>query len=390
LTFITLDSKNWCKGVYVNGKLYTENLPQELDKTWKYASYLKDKEIEYASIYAMGKSLDDLCPENLQKEWNSNSDRLFAFYNSFKQSKISLEENCFYDLVPAQFLLELCEIKTKIVDSIFERLEKPKNYNLLLNTEKIITEISEQPLNLDLDWMKSNLNSHRAITLYNKIKKTNTIKYNLFGSKTGRLTIQSGTFPILNLDKEFRSVIKPNNDAFLELDFNSAELRVLYGLSQQEQPKGDIHELNARRLKMTREEVKKEIFAWLYGSTKIESQKYEKLFNVENALRGCYNGEYVTNCFGRKVQSDSYHKLNYLVQSTAADLFFEQITKISNLLKDRKSKIAFLVHDSLVIDLSREDKHFVNDMIDCYKNTRFGEFSVNISVGKNYGTLRKI
>lgn len=390
MAFVTIDNKNWCKGVYKDGKLHQEQLPEELDRTWKFCSYLEDKSIEYASIYALGKTIGEVCPSHLEDSWEELNKRLLAYYNSFKESKISLDDNCFYDLVPKQFLLEFCELKSRIIESVFRKFPKPKNYDQLLAMEKLIAEIADNELNLDLEWLKGNLTNPRARLLYKKIKNKNKVKYKLFGSKTGRLSIEKNTFPILNLDKDLKRVIRPTNDLLVELDYNSAEVRVLLHLSGQEQPTGDIHQANAKRLGISRDDAKREIFAWLYGSSKVDSSKYEKLFDLSSIMGKYYDGQKINNPFGRAIESDDYHKLNYLIQSTTADLVFEQTLKIRKMLHTRKSRIAFLVHDSIVIDLAKEDKHLVNSMIQEFRNTRFGALPVNISAGKDYGNLKDL
>jgi len=390
LTFITLDNKNWCKGIYYKGQLIFDTIPENLRRTWRYSHYLENRDIEYAYLYSQGCSISDVCPEPLKEEWENRKKRLNSFHSSFKEAKISLEDNCFFDLVPEQFLLEICETKTKIIDHVVKNTEKPKNYDLLLSMEKLISFISEKQLNLDLNFLKQNLHNQRARMLLEKVKKSKNIEYNLFGSKTGRLTTKPKTFPILNLDTSLREVIKPVNDAFVELDFNAAEARVLFGLSGQDQPQEDIHSWNAKKFNISREQAKKEIFSWLYGSTKIDNTKYEKLFNLDKVLDRFYDGEVVTTIYKRKIKSDNFHKLNYLVQSTSTDLVFEQVCKIHNLLKNKKSYISFLVHDSIVIDLAKEDKTIVNELVNVFSNTLLGTFPVNISIGKDYGSLRKI
>lgn len=391
MTFITLDNKDWCKGIYTNGKLFYEELPQNLNKTWKYAPYLKEKDIEYASLYVQGKTLDQVCPEHLKTQWCESTKKLSAYYKSFTTAKINLEENCFFDLVPEQFLLELCEAKVKIIDWVLENYKKPENYQLMFESEKILSEISNRNLNLDLDYLKDNQHDNRARTLLNRLKSINTnISYNLFGSKTGRLTTNTGTFPILNLDSKYKSIIKPTNDIFVELDYNAAEVRVLLGLSGEEQPQEDIHEWNAKRLNITREEAKKEIFSWLYGSKKIDTKKYENLFGLNKLLDRNYDGSTITSLYGRKIESDQFHSLNYLIQSSTTELFLDQVTKVNKLLNGRKSFISFMVHDSVVIDLAKEDKKLITNIVKTFGKTRLGNFPVNISAGKDYGQLRKI
>ena len=87
--------------------------------------------------------------------------------------------------------------------------------------------------------------------------------YNQFGTVTGRLTVTSNSFPIMNLDKSFRSILKPNNDLFVEFDYNAAELRTILSLSDQQQPEEDIHQWNIKKVfkqDMTRDEAKRKIF----------------------------------------------------------------------------------------------------------------------------------
>lgn len=390
MTFIALDYKDWCKGIYTNGQLYYNQFPNNLSRTWRYLSYLEDKSIEYAYIYAQGKSIDDICPSHLKEEWEHKKNKLKAYHRSFLEAKVSLEDNCFFDLVPSQFLMELCEVKVKIIDSIFRTVEKPSNYDLLLNTEKILNQISNRSLNLNLSYLRSNIHDNRARLILNKIKNKNTISYNLFGSKTGRLTTNPDSFPILNLDTKFRSVLKPNNDVFVELDYNAAEVRVLLGLCAEQQPQEDIHTWNSKRLNISREEAKKEIFSWLYGSQKVDSKKYENLFNLNKVIHQFYDGEKIVNPYKRIIKTDNFHKLNYLVQSTANDLVLEQLSKVNSVLKSKKSYISFIVHDSFVIDLAKEDRTLINEIVQIFSQTKFGTFPVNISIGKDYGTLRKI
>jgi len=390
LIFVTLDNKNWCKGVYTEGKLHFDILPENLSGTWKYASYLSDRNISYASLYTNGKTIDEICPARFQDEWKIKKDKLKAYHNSFVEAKVNLEENCFFDLVPKQFLMELCETKTKIIKYTLDNFEKPKNYDLLLETEKIITKISERSLNLDLSFLKNNLHDTRARLLLSKVKESKKISYNLFGSKTGRLTTNPKTFPILNLDSKYRSVIRPNNDAFLEIDFNAAEVRVLLGLSGQKQPEGDIHLWNSKRIGCTREQAKTNIFAWLYGSKQVDGNRYENIFGLNKILDRYYDGNCVKNPYGRIIEADDFHKTNYLIQSTANDMVLEQIVKINKVLETKKSYISFMVHDSVLIDLAKEDKTIVEELIKQFSQTKFGTLPVNISIGKDYGSLRKI
>lgn len=80
--FQVLDTKGECVGFYKNGELIYDAFVKELDETWNYATILRGKDIQYAQIYADGKSIDECCPPQLQDEWNRVNKKLKAFVSS--------------------------------------------------------------------------------------------------------------------------------------------------------------------------------------------------------------------------------------------------------------------------------------------------------------------
>ena len=390
--FQALDIKNECVGVYIDGQLQYSEIPENLTKTWSYANFLEDRDIEYASLYCLGKSLTEVCPPSLEDDWLETSDRLKSFYRALLEAKVDLNENCFYDLVPENFLRDYCEIKNKITKHVFENYERPSNYSFLLAVEKILSEIRARKLNVNFDNIKSRLYQFKTRNWKDKLSKSKPyIDYNLFGTKTGRLTTKKNSFPILTMAKEYRQVIEPNNDWFLELDFNSAELRTLLALSEKVQPEQDIHEWNIDNLyggDITREEAKKNIFAWLYNpEARSTANRYYNRDFVKNKY---WDGTKVKTIFGREIEADEHYAVNYIIQSTTSDLFLKRVVEINNLLKNTKSSIAFCIHDSLVIDLNHEDRYIVPQIKTIFGDTGLGEFKVNLSAGKNYGELKEL
>jgi DNA polymerase I-like protein with 3'-5' exonuclease and polymerase domains len=194
------------------------------------------------------------------------------------------------------------------------------------------------------------------------------------------------------MDKSYRKILKPNNDWFLEFDYNAAELRVMLGLSGKEQPKEDIHEWNLKNVYNgtgTREEAKKRIFAWLYNPESKDALS-SKAYDRNELLNKHWDGTNVKTYFNREIEADAHHALNYIIQSTAADLFLRQMIEVWKLLKGKKSYIAFCMHDSLVIDFSEEEQYLLNELKEKFENTQFGKFKVNSSAGKNYGEMKRL
>lgn len=392
MLFQTLDEKENCVAVYVDGCL-TKELPKNLSKTWAYSAFLRDYEIEYAYLYAGGKSLDELVPSEIESAWIENNNKLKAFFRSFKIAKVSLEENCFFDLVPSRFLLEYCELKNKITEHVFDTSPRPKNYEFLQGLLKVNTDIRHRKLNINLNSISTKIHKPNIRSLVKTVRSSNPyIDYNIFGTKTGRLTTKKKSFPILTMNKECRTIIEPNNDLFLELDYNAAELRTLLALSGREQPVEDLHEWNAKNIyggSQSREEAKKRIFAWLYNPD-FKDCSLNKVYDRDIVLEKYYDGKHVTNPFGRKIESDHFHSVNLITQSTFADLFLRQKIKVDEYLKKIKSELAFSIHDCLVLDMTKDESKHASEIIDLFSKTELGNFKVNVKIGKNYGEMKSV
>ncbi len=395
MTFVSLDSKQECFGVYKDGELFTEAPFPQLTRTWK-PSHDMDSEIDYAYLYCGGKSLDEMCPEHLKPGWDRVNGKLKAFYTSFVEAKVSLDDNCFFDLVPKQFLLEYCEVKCKVIDYIFSFYEKPANYSFLRDLHFCLKGVEQRELklagNIESAEIAQSISSEKRKIFYKiKNKMVPRISYNMFGTRTGRLTVNKGYFPALTLDKTFRSILKPTNTRFLELDYNAAELRTFIALSGNEQPEGDIHSLNAEKLGVTRDEAKQAVLAWLYGSTRYDVGDLKDLYDKEKVLMEHYaiSGVVLTP-YGREICCDKEHALNYLLQSTTSDIVLKKMIEIENTLKNNKSFVSFCLHDSLIIDLAESESDVITDIVNIFSRTNFGDFPINVSIGKDFGNMNKV
>ena len=392
LLFQTLDDKKECVGIYQDGTLlFNEPMPIGISETWSYSSFLESRDIQYAKIYCGGKALKEVCPEALKPRLEDVEKRFKAYIKSFITSQISLNENCFYDLVPKAFLLEWCYTKDMICQHVFENYKKPNNYDYTLDLIKVVDEIKHTRLNIDKEGLSLYRTKHRKFS--QTLKRIDPYcKFNVWGTKTGRLTTIKNSFPILTLDKEFRSILKPKNDYFVELDFNAAELRTLLSLQGRTQPEGDIHEWNIENIfsgQLTRDQAKKRIFAWLYNPES-HDPLCEHAYGRESVVQKYFTQGHVTTFWNKVIPSERRTALNYIIQSTCAENVLRQMIKISNYLKGAKSYVAFPIHDSIVLDLSVEDKEKLPELLNIFSDTELGKFKVNVSVGKDFGNLKKL
>jgi len=398
MLFQTLDDKKECVAIYADNKLNYHLDFTNLKKTWNYSSFLKGQDIDYAALYVEGKSLDSVCPEHLKEEWTNINNRLKAFINSFVESKVSLKENCFFDLTPQKFLIQYCDIKNKICQYVFDNYEKPKEYAFYKRFTEIINDIKYRKLNVDANEIQNKLYKDAAMGFYKKIVNgSHYINYNLYGSITGRLTVKKDSFPILTFEKQYRNILKPTNDWFISFDINAAELRTALALLGKEQPAGDFHEWTVGNIynnELNRSLAKETTTSWLYNSNSVLTQKYDDqlsaLFSKEHLKNKYWIDGYVHTPYNRIIESDNHHAISYLNQSTFIDLFHRQIIKVDDLLENKKSFIAFMIHDEFVLDVKEEEKELLIDVAKTLQETPYGIFPVNIKAGKDFYNMKKL
>ena len=391
--FQVIDNKKECLGHYHNEKLKFSDIDKNCKRTWSHSPSLVQDEIEYANVLVAGESHRDHCPEIIKHRLEQAEKKMSAFAKSINTADISVSDHCIFDLVPHKVISELLECKNQITKHVFETYEKPDNYDFLVDIVKFVSYIGCSEVNIDFNQLKKDYHIEKARRFLKKMRgKHQCVEYNAFGAKTGRLTTKRNSFPILNLEKEMRKYIRPNNDVFVEFDFNAAELRTLLALSGKAQPQLDIHEHMKRKLLEhggSRDEIKKRTFAWLYNPTARDSA-LESLYSRDWVKSNYWNGTRVRTPFLREIEADNHHALNYIVQSTSSDLCLEQAIKINKILDNYKSNIVFLMHDSVVMDFCSDERNIIGELLEEFRKTRLGDYVVNLSVGTDFGNMRKI
>ncbi len=393
MLFQILDAKLDCVGYYANNIIYPGSTLPTAGSTWDYSPHLCGKAHEIARIYSHGATITDVCPEDMKEHWADIKKTLKSCLKAFRTSRLSLDENCFYDVVPEYFLYQYLEAKNKITEHVLSTVPRPANYDFMYNLVEMLSDIGSRELSVNVGPIRHLLSSVRGQNFHRTLQTVKHVcDYNPWGTITGRLATNPRSFPILTMNKEFRGCIEPKNDWLVELDFNAAELRTLLALTGAEQPTNDIHEWNVKNIfdnDLTREEAKVKTFAWLYSSK--ENKQLESLYDKDLVRNKYWDGCKIETDYGRIIENvDEHHALNYIVQSTTIDMVHEQAYKIYELLRGRKSHIAFLIHDAVYIDLAEEDRYEILNLLDTFKKTRYDMFKVNVSAGKNLGAMKEL
>ena len=368
----TLDVETNCLGVYSQNQFYFKNQNQAIERAnlaWRHSQVLgDDTDWTFINLLIRGRNLSDYSSEPIFLK--AAEDALESQKKAALTAKIDFSELCFYDILPDHLLAKWFRLRESAMQQVLKKVEKPKDYDILHKIHVVVSNISKQNI-------KVGQTSERII-------------YDMFSSSTGRLATSRGSYPILNISKDERNTIKPNNDMFLELDLNGAEIRTLLSLSGQKQPDYDIHEFNRDKCfpELSRKEVKAKFFAWLYNPNAVD-YKLEKLYNKDVYREYYKNGE-ITTPFNRKLEVDERRALNYLLQSTTSDIVLENAYNITKMLEGKKSNIAFTMHDSVVLDFAKEDHILVKKIKEQFENNMFGSFVSTVNIGKNFGNLKGI
>ncbi|NJN96190.1 MAG: hypothetical protein HC875_19805 [Anaerolineales bacterium] len=343
----------------------------------------KDKDFFACYLFGEEEKLLKNLDKHLVKRFNNSLLKKKSFLNSFKNSNFDLKNNNFWSFVPLWFKQDFLEIENEIIKE-FAKTPVPLNYSFLKTFSILLNKISKRSLCIQEDLAEKD-----------KFKKTNNyIRYNLFGTITGRLTTFKNSFPIMTFDKKERKILKPKNRFFVEMDYNGAEIRTLFNLIGKKIEEDDVYDFFAKQIGLSknREEIKKETISWLYNPNSF-NLVFDSLVNKEEVIKQFYKGDKIITPFNREVFCDKEHALNYLLQSTTSDICLEQCCKIDDFLVKNKMKtfISFVLHDCVVLDFDESEMKYLKNIKQIFdKNARIGDFNSNIKIGENYGEMKKI
>ncbi len=68
----------------------------------------------------------------------------------------------------------------------------------------------------------------------------------------------------------------------------------------------------------------------------------------------------------------------------------QKATNIDKILQNKKTKVAFVIHDSIVLDYCDKDADIINKIYSEFRDTPFGQFKANAAAGRNFGELKDL
>ena len=77
--------------------------------------------------------------------------------------------------------------------------------------------------------------------------------------------------------------------------------------------------------------------------------------------------------------------LNYLLQATETDMNVVMLWEIIKILKRKNTKLVLYVFDSFLLDVDKDEKNIINEILEVFKKYKF---NVKMVTGENYGEMK--
>jgi len=348
---LNVDKKRIYQILLKASKLYTLNKKKLL-----YHFNLQDA-IDLSLVYSMTKF------DKLQIKDDNSS--INYFYSKHSEKK---ELN---RLVPLTKLYEKCEDTFESIQDTIQ-LELPPGFDFYNKIATNVFFLLEQN-GVGIIYDAFNKMFKPKNPLYNTVGNVVYTDYNLYNSTSRPTnTFNSVNFAAIPKAEEFRKCFKPQNDFFVEFDFDGYHLRLLaeqlnYPLSNESAHK-QLAKQYFRKDEITEEEyarAKQINFHAIYGkipeehkNLKIfkEIQEYiDAMWKQFNSFGIVFNPQSGKGFTKDLKEMNPAKLMNYMMQSLETSNNIIILKEILKYLRDKKSFITLYTYDAILFDFSKED-----------------------------------
>jgi hypothetical protein len=260
-------------------------------------------------------------------------------------------------------------------------------------TANVFYNIEKNGVKVDKNCFIEHYNGKLTNPQFNLKRSKIYTQYNLYTTTSRPSNTFNGiNFAALNKDNNERICYRPENDKFIELDFQGYHPRLIGEMVNWHFPKDiNTYTLLGQLLGVTQQEAKELTFKQLYGGVWSEYQ-YKPFFKDVNMFIDDmwdtyqYGKRFVTEnkIFMPDADMTRSKLFNYIVQSKETSTNVELLKLIFKLLEGKKTKLVLYTYDAFLFDYSNEDKELIQELINIL------EYPVNIKQGKTYHGLEKL
>lgn len=283
--------------------------------------------------------------------------------------------------------------------------------------------------NLIRDWRHSYKLANTYYRNFLDISDANDIIHCNFkqsGTSTGRFSCSEPN--LQNVPKHgedtnkypVRGCFIPREDYFfLMIDYDQQEYRLLLDLAGEielirkiKEEGLDVHAATGLLCGLVRQDAKQVNFAQVYGqgvaalakalgktiaATKaIRLTYFRNLKNVKGLISALISTVekrgYIVNPFGRRLllpvgkNAGSFQIPNHYIQGGCGDIVKIAMVRLAPFLKPYKSRMLLQVHDELVFELHKDERHIVPDLVKIMKEA-YKEIRLPLTAGTDYSTI---
>ena len=203
----------------------------------------------------------------------------------------------------------------------------------------------------------------------------------------------------LKHDNGERDCFEPDNDFFIEMDYDGYHPRLIGDIVDY-QFKDNVHNELAQIYFNSKEITPKQYkeskiltFKQIYGGIDKANLHHPFFFKTQNFINIIweeFNKKGKIICGSYEIKKENHPKIhaqklfNYYIQATETYTNIEKINEIQDYLKDKKTKLVLYIYDAFIFDVSKQDgKQTLIDL----ENILSDKFPIKVKVGKHYGAL---
>jgi hypothetical protein len=260
-------------------------------------------------------------------------------------------------------------------------------------TTDIFYHIEKNGIKVDKNCFIEYYNGRLTNPQFNLSRSKIYTQYNL-NTTTSRPsnTFNSINFAALNKDNSERMCYRPENDKFIELDFQGYHPRLIGELVGFEFPKDkNTYDVLGEVLGVDSQAAKELTFKQLYGGVWSEYQNKPFFKDVIRYTDDMWD----TYQYGKRLVTENKifipdaemtkSKLfNYIIQSKETSTNVQILELVLSWLEGKKTKLVLYTYDAFLFDYSNEDKGLIQEIINMVG------YPVSVKQGKTYHGLEKL
>lgn len=297
-------------------------------------------------------------------------------------------------LIPISKHYEESELIFGMVQNTIKNFEPNDQFNFQNSyTSDVFYRIEKNGVKVDKNCFISYYRDKLHFPEFNLFKGKIYSQYNLYNVTSRPSNVYNSiNFAALNKENGERQCYIPENDRFIEIDFQGYHPRLIGELIGFDFPEyKNTYEYLGWILGVSKQEAKELTFKQLYGGVWEEYKDKPFFKNVasftqcvwlEYQAKGLYSTD--NKIFIQDKEMTPSKLFNYIVQSYETSTNVKLLKSVLSFLEDKKTKLVLYTYDAFLFDYSEEDGDILTQI------TNLLQYPVGIKQGKTYHGLEKI